>query len=194
MLLAESDIIVALYRTALIFTGLMTAACGGAANGGGIENSKNLPDRYLQCVLARSTNIDPTKLQSLSEIKSEGRHNFALRLAPIAPRVGEPPDPGDPPEPVDPRTKITLDPDQLTKGISPTFERVVDYWPKRVEMMSTIPGSIWAHIIIIDPIDVAKGRARLFMSQVKDAGTFDLAKIYQGECRVDERPAPLARR
>lgn len=184
----------ALYRTALICTGLMTAACGGAANGGGIENSKNLPDRYLQCVLSRSTNIDPTKLQSLSEIKSEGRHNLALRLAPIAPRVGEPPDPVDPPEPVDPRTKITLDPDQLTKGISPTFERVVDYWPKRVEMMSTIPGSIWSHIIIIDPIDAAKGRARIFMSRVKDAGTFDLAGIYQGQCRVDERPSPLARR
>lgn len=184
----------AIYRTALIVGAAVTAACIGAIGSVSAANAANLPDRHLQCVLGRSTNVDPTRLQSASEIKPEGRHNFALRLAPIPPRVGEPPDPIDPPEPVDPRTKITSDPDGLTKGISPKFERVVDYWPKRVEMMSTIPGSIWAHIIIVDPIDAAKGRARIFMARVKDAGTFDLARIYQGACRVYNRPAKLARR
>ena len=192
--MSESDIIVAQYRAALILTGLVYAASAGSSEGEKIARKTNLPDRYLQCVLARSTNIDPTKLQSVADIKSEGRHDFALRLAPIPPRVGKPPDPIDPPDPVDPRTKIMSDPDGLTKGISSQFERVVDYWPKRVEMMSTIPGSIWAHVIIIDPIDAAKGRARLFMSRVMDAGTFDLSRIYQGECRISDRPTPLARR
>lgn len=191
---AGSDIIVAFYRIAVIVTGLiMAASCAAKARASGAD-STNLPDRYLHCVVARSTNIDPTRMQSASEIKSEGRHDFLLRLAPIAPRVGAPPDPIDPPDPVDARTKILLDPDGLTNGVSQQFERVVDYWPKRVELMSTIPNSIWAHIIIIDPIDAAKGRARLFMAHVKDAGTFDLARIYQGSCRVDANPRPLARR
>lgn len=192
--LAGSEFIVAIQRMALIISGFMTAACSTATRSAEPANPTNLPDRYLQCILGRSTNVDPTRMQSASEIKVEGRYSFALRLPPVPVRAGEPPDPGDPPEPVDPRTKILADIGGLTNGVSPQFERVVDFWPRRVELMSTIPASVWANIIIIDPIDVAKGRARIFMARVKDAGTFDLARIYQGECRVGDSPAPLARR
>lgn len=154
----------------------------------------NLPDRYLQCVLGRSTNLDQKKWQKSTDVISEGRHSLELRLPPIAVRTGEAPDPNDPPEPVDARTKIIADPDGLTKGVSPSFIRVADLWPKRVELLSVIPGSPWMHMMIIDPIDPAKGRAHLFMARVKDAATMDLQRVYQGECRIVDPPRQMSRR
>ncbi len=153
-----------------------------------------LPDRYLQCILGRSTNIDPGKLQTAADIISEGRHQFTLRLPPIPAHVGEPPDPTDPAEPVDPRTRVVADPDGLMKGIAPVFTRVVDLWPQRVEMISEIASSAWLHMIIVAPIDPEKRRARVFMTRVKDAASFDLQNIYQGDCIIGDRPARTAGR
>ena len=153
-----------------------------------------LPDRYLQCVLGRSTNLDPSKRQKTSEIISEGRYSIALRLPPIPVRTGEPPEPNDPPEPVDPRTRIVSDPDGLATGVSPNFLRVADLWPKRVEMIATIPGSTWLHMMIIDSINPAKQRAHLFIARVKDAATMDLKRVYQGECKISDPPRQVTRR
>ncbi len=184
--------IVVPYRATLL-AGLVLAA-GAAPHDARARPAAMLPDRYLQCVLGRSTNLDPTKRQKTSEIISEGRYSISLRLPPIPVRTAAPPEPNDPPEPVDPRTRIISDPDGLAKGVSPTFFRVADLWPKRVEMISTIPGSPWLHMMIVDPINPAKRRAHLFLARVKDAATMDLKRVYQGECQINDPPRQVTRR
>jgi hypothetical protein len=173
---------------------LITASAAAFGRIPSAETSAMLPDRYLQCVVGRSTNLDPKKWQKSTDVISEGRHRLELRLPPIAVRKGDAPDPNDPPEPVDVRTRILADPDGLTKGVSPDFLRVADLWPKRVELLSVIPASPWMHMMIIDPIDPAKGRAHLFMARVKDAATMDLQRVYQGDCQIVDPPRQISRR
>ena len=147
-----------------------------------------LPDRYLSCVLGRSTNLDPQKEQKASDIVLEGRHEFALRLPPIAKHSGAPPEPTDIPEPVDPRTAVLSDPDGLTQGVAAKFSRVIDLWPRRVEMIAPVVGMPLYNMIILDTIDPVTKRARLFMTRIKDAASMDLGNIYQGECQVSLKP------
>lgn len=142
-----------------------------------------LPERTLQCVLGRATNLDATKNQSTDEIVYEGRHAFTLFLPAIPVRTGPPPEAVDPAEPVDPRTRIVADPDGLTRAFPARFDRVVDYWPDRVEMTTVIDNPL-VNLIIIHPIDPAKGTATIFMTQATDVATFDMQHIYQGSCSV----------
>ena len=142
-----------------------------------------LPDRMLECDLGRALNLDPTRNQQRSEVHYEGHHPFRLFLPGIAKRTAPPPDPADPAEPVDPRTKVAYDPDRLTDGVPAHFDRVVDYWPSRVEMATTMPDGQF-HFIVISDIDLANRTAILFMTQATDVANMDLKHVYSGQCRI----------
>jgi hypothetical protein len=142
-----------------------------------------LPNRLLTCVLGRATNIDTKKDQKMSDIIYEGRHDFSLMLPSIPVRTGPPPEAVDAAEPVDPRTKIILDKSGLAKDFPNRFDRVVDLWPERVEMTTTINDPL-VNLIIVSNIDAAHGTAWLFMTQATDVATFDMKHIYQGPCNV----------
>jgi hypothetical protein len=144
---------------------------------------KMLPSRLLTCVLGRATNIDTKKDQVLSDIVYEGRHEFSVMLPSIPVRTAPPPEAVDTPEPVDPRTRIMLDKSGLTKAFPNRFDRVVDMWPERVEMTTTINDPL-VNLIIISNIDNSLGTAWLFMTQATDVATFDMKHIYQGPCKV----------
>lgn len=141
------------------------------------------PARTLTCVLGRSTNLDPGKQQTYADIKSEGHHRFSLFLPAHVYDSRVTPDPTDAPDPVDKRTAIVSDPDGLTTGVARKFDRVVDLWPRRVEMMTMIDPPL-SQLIIVSDIDVATGRAHLFMTKARDAATLDLDHVYQGSCAV----------
>lgn len=174
-----------MFRATLFALLVCTAACGPASvvTPKPKPEAAMLPDRLLRCVLGRATNLDPKKDQTLADIVYEGKHEFTLFLPSIPVRQGPPPDAIDPAEPVDPRTRIVADPDGLTSSFPRRFDRVVDYWPDRVEMTTTIDNPL-VNLIIINPIDAANGSARLFMTQATDVATFDLSKVYQGSCTV----------
>lgn len=147
-----------------------------------------LPDRTLDCTLGRITNPDTSREQTDAEIVYEGRHAFSLFLPGGPARTAPPPDATEAPEPVDPRTRILADPDGLTKNFPERFDRVIDLWPQRVEMVTTLSDSL-ANLVIINPIDPAAGTAMLFMTRASDAATFDLQAMYRGPCTVKAVPA-----
>jgi hypothetical protein len=153
------------------------------------------PERVLQCALRHATNVDPAKRQTQADIVYEGRFGLTLRLAAAAARPGPPPDPGDPPEPVDPRTAVLADPDHLMRPVHgdaaplPAFSRVVDLWPRRVEMIAPVGGIASnglpiVRLIIIDPIDDAAKTAGIYLTTASDAGSIDIGAIYSGRCAV----------
>lgn len=161
------------------------AACSpsGQATAAGPDMN---PPRLLSCVLARATNLDPSKPQAAQDITFEGRHDFALFLPAASKRKGPPPDPTDAPEPVDPATHISADPDGLARDASPVFQRVVDLWPERVEMIAPIDDKT-LRLIIIHDIDPATGKASLYMTRAFDAASMDLQQVYQGSCTISNR-------
>lgn len=142
-----------------------------------------LPDRTLTCTLGRMTNIDATKDQKESDIVYDGAHRFVLFLPAIPVRTTPPPEAIDAPERVDPRTRIVADPDGLTRGFPNRFDRLVDLWPNRVELTTTIDDPL-VNLIIVNPIDPAKGTAMVFMTRATDVATFDMTQIYRGPCTV----------
>jgi hypothetical protein len=144
-----------------------------------------LSDRLLSCTLGRALNLDPTRAQTVDEVKYEGRHELSLFLPAIRVRETAPPDPTSPPEPVHPETRIVADPDELTKDVPAGFDRVVDIWPERVELARTISDPL-TQLIIITGVDPDAGTANLFMAQATDAATFDLERVYQGKCQIKE--------
>lgn len=142
-----------------------------------------LPDRTLSCDLGHATNIDATKDQTDVDIVYDSRHAFSLHLPAVPERTTQPPDATELPEPVAKGTQIIADPDKLAGDVIGPFVRVIDLWPKRVEM--TMPMSrIESKLIIISDIDEAAGRARLFMTNAKDLATFNMDRIYSGNCVV----------
>jgi len=149
----------------------------------GAKPLSRLPDRLLDCTLGRAINLDPKRLQNNGEVHYEGAHHFQLFLPGIPARTTPPPDATEPPEPVDPRTRIVSDPDKLSTATGTGFDRVVDYWPDRVELVATIDDPL-VSLIIVHPIDPARGTANLFLTRAKDLATFDLDHVYQGNCTV----------
>lgn len=146
-----------------------------------------LPARTLRCTLGHALDIDPAKNQTVADIHYEGAHAFTLFLPAAPARQGPPPDPADDPEPVDPATRIADDPDGLASDMAPAFVRVVDLWPQRVEMAGRID-RVLSRLIMITDIDTEKGVANLFMTRARDAGSLDLAQVYQGGCKVETVP------
>lgn len=166
---------------------VVIAAGAGAATLGNREPSPAmLPERKLECVVGRATNLDPYKRQTIADITYEGAHRFALVLPPVPADRGPEPDPSADPEPVDPRVRIAEDPSKLATDMSGFF-RVVDRWPERVEMAGRIPADTWVRLIIVSDIDPARNTANLFMTRAADAGSMDLKNVYQGGCRIIAR-------
>jgi hypothetical protein len=151
-----------------------------------VTGAIQVPERELSCILGRSTNLDPTRDQRLDEVISEGHYVFTLRLPAKSVVPTAEPDPTDTPEPVDPRTAILSDPAGLTNGVPAKFDRVVDLWPKRVEMITNIDPPL-ANLIIISAINPKTSTAHLFMTRARDAATLDLQHVYQGDCTVTTR-------
>lgn len=143
-----------------------------------------LPARTLRCTLGHALNLDPSKNQTVADIRYEGAHAFSLFLPAGPARQGPPPDPADDPEPVDPATRIIADPDGLARDMAPAFVRVVDLWPHRVEMAGRVE-QVLSRLIIISDIDLAKGTANLFTTRARDAGSLDLNQVYQGGCKIE---------
>ena len=160
----------------------LTATVGAAAP---LPSPPAVLDRVLHCTLGRAKNLDPSRQQKMSEIKFEGRHSLSIRLPVGNIRPGPAPDPGDEPLPVDPQTRILNDPDGLMRDSRREFYRVVDLWPKRVEMV-TIIDPPYANLLIINPIDTRKKTAWLYLARTADAASVDLARVFQGPCSIVE--------
>jgi hypothetical protein len=167
---------------------LLVAACGNAGQSQPATTKENpkesmLPDRLLTCTLGRALNLDPSRKQTVADVKYEGRYPFALFLPAAPVRQTPPPDPTELPEPVNPKTRIVSDPNGLTKDVPAGFDRVVDIWPERVELARTIVEPL-THLIIISDVDTRAATANLFMATATDAATFDLTSVFSGQCKV----------
>lgn len=151
-----------------------------------------LPARMLECRLGRITNFDPSREQKPSEFKYEGDHRFVLFLPAIPVRTAEPPRSTLPPEPVDPRTRIVADPDGISAGAAGRpFERVVDYWPERVEMTTPVGGGA-VNLIMLQQSQGQPGLVDMFMTKATDAVTWDQAHLYSGHCALAKPAAGAA--
>ena len=146
-----------------------------------------LPDRILACDLGHATNADATRDQAESEIIFDSRHVLSVHLPSIPVRTTEPPEAIDPPEPVAKGTGIIADPDGIAADVTGPVRRVVDLWPDRVELSIPMQG-IEKKLIIINGVNEAAGRARLFMTDAKDLATFNMQRIYAGNCLVTITP------
>lgn len=142
-----------------------------------------LPARTLSCTLGHATNIDTSKDQKADEIVYDSHHTLSLFLPAAAPRTDPIPDAVEPDRPVDPATRVLSDPDGLTAEAQGGFTRVVDLWPERVEMVKPVPNGT-SKLFIITDFDAASSTAHLFLTTAQDLATFDMKRIYIGDCTV----------
>jgi hypothetical protein len=157
---------------------------GGCVHGSTRTAPAMLPARSLTCDLGHATNVDTSRQQSDDELVFDARHQLGLFLPAIPVRTSEPPDPAYPvSEPVNKHTRITRDPDKITADIIAPFNRVVDYWPDRVEMTAPI-GLKKYKLLIVSGYDANTHRAKLFMTNAVDLSTWDMGKIFAGYCDV----------
>ena len=166
---------------------LAVSAAGPAAAAGEARSLPMLPARTLHCTLGHALNLDPSKNQTIADIRYEGAHPFVLQLPSIPAWQGPLPEPTADPDPVDPATRVLYDPDGIAADMKPTFYRVIDLWPARVEMIGLIDAPLGRFIAISD-IDAEKGTANLFTTRSVDAGSLDIANVYQGGCKVELGP------
>ncbi len=151
-----------------------------------------LPPRMLDCRLGRITNFDPSRDQAPSEYKYDGDHPFRLFLPSIPVRTTEPPRSTQAPEPVDPQTRIVADRDGISAGAAGhPFDRVVDYWPERVELTTPLESGE-VNLIILQQSEGRKGMTDIFMTKAKDAVTYDQAHLYSGRCKVTSGDRAMA--
>jgi hypothetical protein len=172
-----------MYKLISLLGFAIASTSGDAIASGQATPVTMLPDRTLDCKLGRALNLDPTRNQSLDEIRYEGAYPFSLRLPSIPVRQSRPPDPTDAPEPVDPATRILADPAGLANDQNSAFNRVIDMWPDRVEMARAINPTL-SRLIIVSDIDTANGTTNLFMAEATDAASMDMGKVFQGRCHV----------
>ncbi len=166
----------------------------GATDDKPASNRTMLPARMLDCHLGRITNFDPSKEELPKEYTYEGDHAFRLFLPPIPQRTTEPPRSTQAPEPVDPKTRIVADPDGISVGaMKRPFERVVDYWPERVELTTPV-GNGQVNLIVLQKSEGQPGLTDIFMTKAKDAITFDTNGMYAGRCTATTGDAALAPR
>lgn len=160
---------------------LMVALC---ANTPADASSDDLiAARTFRCTLGHAINLDPSKDQTMADIRYEGSYSFALFLPASKRRNTPPPSATDPAEPVDPATRVLDDPAGLRRGVPEGFARVVDLWPDRVEMTQVIQGPL-LHFIVINQIDTVAGSANLFMTTATDVAAMNLKTVYQGPCKI----------
>ena len=147
------------------------------------KKAARIPDRMLTCAIRHITNFDPGKQQTAAELAYDAVHPFSLFLPSIAVRTKGPPEPFEKPERVNRRTRILLDPGGIAPQPGRRFERVIDYWPDRTELSSTISGAL-LNAIVITNYDPASGTANLFMTRASELTHFEPSHIYQGQCQV----------
>lgn len=146
-----------------------------------------LPNRVLDCRIGHAVNLDTSNAQSERDVRFDTWHHLSLALPDIPARTAAPPDPTDPPEPVDPRTRILADPDGLTADTRGTIDRVVDYWPQRVEVMLPMADGRYKVLLVTDYSESAQ-QARLTVLSMRDATSIDTAHYYFGACSVATAP------
>lgn len=168
----------------LVIAALIAPVTAGPALAVAPQGKPMLPARLLRCEVGRVTNIDPARAQTVAEIVREGRFPVSIYLPSAAAPVGPPPDPADDPAPVDPQVRIVVDPAKIFAGLKHPFDRVVDRWPDRVELVSGIGHSELNRFIAISDIAPVAGTANIFSAQMVDAGSMDLNSVYQGACTV----------
>lgn len=157
----------------------------------GANNRTMLPARLLDCHLGRITNYDPSKEALPRDYTYEGDHVFRLFLPSIPERTTAPPRSTQAPEPVDPKTRILTDPDGISAGaMQIPFDRVVDYWPERVEMTTPV-GNGEVNLIILQQSAGQPGLTDIFMTKAKDAMTYDTNGMYAGRCKATTGEAAL---
>lgn len=161
----------------------VTCALVPAVNAAPKPAAEKLPARLLECKLGHATNFDVEKEQTVDEITFDTFHRLSLFLPAINPRTTAPPDALEKAEPVDRKTRVTEDPDGLTADAPGPFERVVDMWPERVELAKPTPIGTYKTILITD-YDPMRATARMFMGTAADLTSYDLKRIYLGECTV----------
>jgi hypothetical protein len=149
------------------------------------------PDRTLTCDMRRVTNADLSRVQPPEELLFEGGSRLVLHLGAVAVRNGPPPETFETPEATAPTTRVTVDDGKILAGVPEPFTRVVDRWPDRVETATEIDDKI-INIMVLNPIDVAGNRARLFMTYSNFQFGYDPKRIYIGECSI-ATTAPAAR-
>lgn len=142
-----------------------------------------VPARDLSCQLSRATNIDPAIVQTTDQIVYEGHYRFGLHLPATPKWQGPLPEPSDDPLPVNPATKVTSDPDGLTADTTAKFDRVVDVWPDRVELIKHMAPP-WGKLIIISDITPDRTAARISITNAADAATLDIHRMYLGVCKI----------
>lgn len=151
-----------------------------------------LPARALTCQLGHPDNVDWNKEQALADLNFVSHHTLGVFLPAIPVRTSAPPDATEPPEPVNPRTRIINDPDGITADVAGPVNRLVDMWPKRVEM--TLPMTTGeSKLLIFTDGDEAKGNAKLFMTNARDLMTLSQRAVYFGDCTVELGKAAMAR-
>lgn len=149
-----------------------------------VPTGRMLPARLLDCTLGRITNFDRFHDQPPSEYRYDGKHAFKLFLPSIPVRTTPPPEATQPAEPVDPNTRIVADPDGIASEIvGVPFDRVVDIWPSRVEMLTKINSTV-SNVIVVAQVNLEKTRATMFMAKANDAVTYDMGSLYYGQCNV----------
>ncbi len=164
---------------ALVICATLPLCCTAVQAAGGVM----LPDRLLECSVGHVINFDPTREQTAAELRYDGFHPLVILLAQGRQQDGRPPDATEQAPEVDPRTHIVSDPDHITAQTSDRFGRLIDMWPRRVELSATIKGDL-LNAIVLAPIDEAAGVANLFMMRATELTHFDPAHIYQGTCRI----------
>ncbi len=176
-------------RAAIGFCAMLLSSAPAQAADEGVM----LPDRLLECSVGHVINFDPSREQTAAELRYDAFHPLVILLAQGPQMVGRPPDALDAAPQVDPRTHIVADPDHITAQTSHRFGRLIDMWPRRVELSATIKGDL-LNAIVLAPIDEAAGVANLFMMRATELTHFDPAHIYQGTCRIKVGGSPTALR
>lgn len=151
---------------------------------GASAGAAQIPARTLQCTVGRALNLDPARPQTAAEIVREGAYRFTIELPAAPAPVGPPPDPADPAGPVDPAVALRHDQAGLFRDMQQPFDRVIDRWPDRVELVSRLGDGPWHRFFAITDIAPAAGTASLFSSRVQDAASLDLGSVYLGSCLV----------
>lgn len=91
---------------------------------------------------------------------------------------------------VDPATRVIEDPDGIAAEAPGPFERVVDLWPERVELAKPT-GTGALKTFLVSDYDPASGTARMFLGTARDLTTYDLKRIYMGDCTVVLNPRTM---
>lgn len=148
-----------------------------------------LPGRQLSCTMHRVTNFVQDRDQSRADLALEGESALDLYIGPGPVRTGLPPEPDQPPEPTPPGTRVLRDTGGLLTGVPPTFSRVVDRWPQRVEIATDLPDDQFS-LMILAPIDPVAGTATMLVTYVNMTLSYDPKRVWFGDCTIRQSPQP----